>query len=354
MPSPRRSLKLPITLGVVMIVLVVVLLVGWVLVLVFSAISNEEQGGVYWALLAVGSTFLLLVLVGVVIYLILSIKEINLNRRQSNFIDSVTHELKSPIASLKLYLQTLSRRQVSAEEQADFCRFMLDDVARLERLINHVLDAARLEHGDVARATGNVDLAEILSECADVVCQRYRIPRETVRIDATPLGDRPAAIRADRHDLELVFRNLIDNAVKYAGDPPEVSVEVRRVAKALKTKRRAGESGERLSIAVVDNGHGIPRALHRKVFGRFVRLGLELERKKPGTGLGLYIVRTIVHQLRGDVRVRERSGAAGTIFEVELPEADVRAEGETGSTRTLRAPNTTADETPRPVETARP
>ncbi|RIK82585.1 MAG: sensor histidine kinase [Planctomycetota bacterium] len=353
----RRSLKFPITLGVVMIVLVVVLAVGWVVVNVFSAVRNEGEAGLYWSLLAVGSTLLALILVGVIVYLVLSIKAINLNRRQSNFIDSVTHELKSPIASLKLYLQTLSRHQVSPEEQADFCRFMLDDVARLERLINHVLDAARLEHGDVARATGNVDLVEILTECADVVCQRYRIPRNTVRIDAAPLDARPAAIRADRHDLELVFRNLLDNAVKYAGDPPEISVEVRRVEKGRTSKPRAGDSGDRVLISVTDNGHGIPRALHRKIFGRFVRLGLELERKKPGTGLGLYIVRTIVRQLRGDVRVRERSGAAGTIFEVELPEADVSTDLESGSTRQATAmsasASTPASEPPHPVETAR-
>ena len=122
-----------------------VLTVGWVLVTVFGALKDASLSGVYWALLSIGSTFILLLVVGVVLYLILSIKAINLTRRQSNFIDSVTHELKSPIASMKLYLQTLSRHQVSQQLQADFHRFMLEDLERLDHLINQMLDAGRLD-----------------------------------------------------------------------------------------------------------------------------------------------------------------------------------------------------------------
>src|SRR6185369_6287275 len=138
----RTSLGWPITLGIVMILLVSALIVGWVVLTVRQA----DQSAVYWAVLAVGTTFLVLVLVGVVLYLLISIKEINLNQRQSNFIDSVTHELKSPIASMKLYIQTLKRRQVSEQQQADFYRFMLDDLERLDSLINHMLEAARVGH----------------------------------------------------------------------------------------------------------------------------------------------------------------------------------------------------------------
>jgi len=116
----RRSLKFPITLGVAMIVLIVALIVGWVLLSLNSRI--------YWAVISVGTLMFALVLLGVVIYLILTIKAINLTRRQSNFIDSVTHELKSPIASLKLYLQTMSMRQVSEEEREQFQKFMIEDV----------------------------------------------------------------------------------------------------------------------------------------------------------------------------------------------------------------------------------
>ncbi len=113
--SARRSLRLPILLAIVMIALLVVLTVGWVLLNVSGRLQDERSSGLYWALLTIGSLFIVLLVVGMVLYLILSIKAINLTRRQSNFIDSVTHELKSPIASMKLYLQTLSRHQVEPD-----------------------------------------------------------------------------------------------------------------------------------------------------------------------------------------------------------------------------------------------
>ena len=117
-------------------------------------------------LLSLGTTFIAMLLAGVVIYLILSIKAINLNRRQSNFIDSVTHELKSPIASMKLYLQTLHRRQVSQEEQASFYRFMLEDLDRLDHLINQLLDAGRLDSGRTDGEVEDVPLGTLLQDCA--------------------------------------------------------------------------------------------------------------------------------------------------------------------------------------------
>src|SRR5574340_305367 len=130
--ASRRSLRQPISLAIVMIVLLVALIVGWVLLAVSNALRGTGYAGVYWALLTVGTASMVLLVVGVVLYLVLSIKAINLSRQQSNFIDSVTHELKSPIASMKLYLQTLHRRAVSQQQQADFHRFMLEDLERLD------------------------------------------------------------------------------------------------------------------------------------------------------------------------------------------------------------------------------
>lgn len=298
----RRSLQLPITLGVVMIVLVVALTIGWILLAAFGALQRQELAPLYWTLLGVGTVVLGLILLGVVIYLVLSIKVINLNRRQSNFVDSVTHELKSPIASLKLYLQTLDRRSVSEAEQEQFCKFMLDDVERLDQLINHLLDAARLERRPVAAEVENVDLRELLYQCSHAVCLRYHVPEDSIHLEV-----QPCTIRGTRRDVDMIFRNLIDNAIKYAGQPPHVVIY-------------SQVDGEGFSVTrIEDNGAGIPRKLRRKIFGRFVRLGLELEREKPGTGLGLYIVRTLVAQLRGRVRVQDSVGGSGTVFEVRLP-----------------------------------
>jgi two-component system, OmpR family, phosphate regulon sensor histidine kinase PhoR len=294
----RRSLGWPITLGVVTLLLLVALTVWWIVI----TAAQEKYGS-----LAVGATFLALVIVGVVLYLLISIKEINLNKRQSNFIDSVTHELKSPIASLKLYLQTLRRRPVSEQQQADFYRFMLDDIERLDSLINHMLDAARVDQalGKDDGAMAEVEMAAMLRNCVEAACRRQRVAPETVSLDL-----RPAVVRGREIDVEMIFRNLIDNALKYGGAadrPPQVEVEM------------WPDGRGRVITRIADNGEGIPLQLRRKIFGRFVRLGSELEREKTGTGLGLFIVRTLVKRLKGKIYVQGRGGKPGTVFEVDLP-----------------------------------
>ncbi len=300
--SVRRSIRLPIALAVVMILMLLALTVGWVILAIRSALDHSSWAPLYWALLSVGATFFVLILVGVVLYMTLSIKAINITRRQSNFIDSVTHELKSPIASLKLYLQTLLRRHLTVTEQQEFYSRMLEDVERLDRLINHVLDAARLDKDTADHRWQSVRLDQLLQQCTDEVCRRHNVAPSTVSLSL-----RPCTVTAWPLDLELIFRNLLDNAVKYAGQPPEVVVGMSEAA--------AG----RVAVLISDNGRGIPRNLRRKVFGRFVRLGTELEREQPGLGLGLYIARTLVARLRGRIRIREREAASGGItFEVLL------------------------------------
>jgi len=294
--------RLPITLGVVMIVLLVALIVGWVLLTVFGAIANQRSAAFYWTALSVGTVFYVFLLVGVSVYLGLSVKAINLNRRQSNFISSVTHELKSPIASMKLYLQTLNRHQVSAEQQSDFHRAMLEDVERLDHLIDQVLDAGRLDTPPRKTELENVRLDDVLRDCAQTTCVRYGVEPETVRLEL-----QPCTSRARRVDLDIIFRNLMDNAIKYSGNPPRIDVQL------------DAAGNDRAVVRVEDNGRGIPPRMRRKVFGPFVRLGLELHRDRPGTGLGLYIARTLVRRLRGRISIRDPRQGPGAVFEVELP-----------------------------------
>jgi len=294
----RPSYGWPITLAVVMIALVVALIIGWVILI----LREVEQSAMFWVMLVVGTSFLVLVLVGVVLYLLISIGGIRLNQRQSNFMDSVSHELKSPIASLKLYLQTLSRRSVTEQQQANFYRFMLDDVERLDALINHMLDAARLDEQPVTTDFTDVELSSVLRNCAETACLRYHLPVETVHLNTTP-----AIVHARPIDIEMAFRNLIDNAIKYGGAEPKVDVESQFINETTVATR------------IIDNGRGIPAKLRRKIFGRFVRLGSELERSQVGTGLGLFIVRTVVKRLHGTITVRDRGNQPGTVFEVQLP-----------------------------------
>ncbi len=315
----RRSLSLPITLAVVMIVLLVLLTVGWV---ILTARQITESAGVYVTLVAGGALFFVLVVVGVVFYLTLSIKAINITRRQSNFIDSVTHELKSPIASLKLYLQTLTRRDVPEKEQQEFLRFMLEDVDRLDDLINHVLDAARLDREGFSSQTEEVELSELLRACAEEVCLRHRCSPEVAELNL-----QSCYARGERVDLKLIFRNLLDNAIKYGAEPPQVQVQLAELFNG------------RIVVRISDNGEGIPIRFRQKIFSRFVRLGAELEREKTGTGLGLYIVRTLVNKLGGKIRVRGREKESGTVFEVTLPGRIAENDGKIVEANPSKTPN---------------
>ncbi|WP_242631740.1 sensor histidine kinase [Rubripirellula amarantea] len=296
----RRSLRAPITLGVVMIILVVILTAVWIAGN-FLGIYGLESTSLFYALLATGTILLAVILAGVIAYLTLTVKAFNLNRRQSNFIDAVTHELKSPIASLKLYLQTMNLRVVDEQQQKDFHQFMLEDVERLDSLISHLLDAARIERGGEPASEEIVRLDDLLRQCGEATCARYRLSNETVDVKSDPIY-----LRSQLIQLEILFRNLIDNAVKYGGSPPEVEVSTRV------------EPNNQVSVYIRDNGAGIPANQRRKIFGRFVRLGSELERSTPGTGLGLYLVRTVTKELGGTVRVGDRSEGSGTQFEVTL------------------------------------
>jgi signal transduction histidine kinase len=300
--EPRRSLGWPILLGVVLIGSIIALGVGWVLVSIAAALGSENAA-FYWAILGVGVALLVLVLVGVIVYLALTVKAIALSQRQSNFIDSVTHELKSPLASLKLSLQTLARLPVTPERQAEFHGIMLQDVERLDTLIDHLLDAAQTLQRRTRPGEATA-LEPVLRQAREAVMTRYGLPEEAVTLECrTPAG---ADVLGRAADLEIVFRNLIDNAVKYSQPEPRVAVTV------------AAAPRNRLAVAVADNGPGIPVSKRPQVFRRFVRLGSELERSKPGTGLGLFLVRALVRQMRGTVVVKGRLPPPGTVFEVQL------------------------------------
>jgi signal transduction histidine kinase len=179
---------------------------------------------------------------------------------------------------------------------------MLQDVERLDQLINHLLDVARMDRRTREKTSAEpLALAEVLTHSAATVSSRYSQGQDLVQLDLEPV-----TVMAPRVDLELIFRNVIDNAIKYAGDPPRVAVQLR------------AEQGMAV-VRVTDNGRGIPKHLRHKVFGRFVRLGTELQRERPGTGLGLFIVWTMIRRLRGTIRIGSGPLGEGTTVTIWLP-----------------------------------
>jgi signal transduction histidine kinase len=289
----RSSLTWPIMLLVVALALIVALLVIWIV-----DMASDQR----WALLTIGTVFISLILLCVVVYFIWTIKEYRLNRRQANFIDSITHELKSPIASIKLCLQTLEMRAMPPEQQREYLKFMMDDVQRLDGLFDHLLTVARLDHVDRDEQLEDVPLDELLVRCTDEIRRRYELEAEQVRLEIAP-----ALVRGSTRDLEVVFLNLLDNAVKYGAATPRVAVQL------------AVERGKRAVVRISDNGKGVNFDLRSKIFHRFYRGGSELERTTKGTGLGLHIVKSLLRKMKGRILVHGRGPFGGATFEVDLP-----------------------------------
>ena len=290
----RTTLRLPITLSVVLMTLNVILMICWIVLLAQAA---------GWGALIVGVVVFALILVGLSFYLFLMIKEVRLNQRQANFVDSVTHELKSPIASLKLYLETLEMRAVSDEQRAKFYGVMNQELERLDHLITQLLEVGRIDAIGQQSEPEDILVDSMLRRCGGAACAHHkRDEGETVAYDL-----QPAVLFARPLVVETVFRNLMDNAIKYAGDPPRVEVSVRVTDRG------------RVLTRIADNGDGVPPELRKHIFGMFFRGGSELTRRQKGTGLGLYIVNTLVRQMKGRVTVHDRPGQPGSVFEVDLP-----------------------------------
>jgi signal transduction histidine kinase len=256
-----------------------------------------------WGALIVGVIVFTLILVGLSFYLFLIIKEVRLNQRQANFVDSVTHELKSPIASLKLYLETLVMREVTDEQRNRFYHVMGEELDRLDHLINQLLEVGRLDAIGEQSEPQEISMESMLRRCGAAACAHHKHEESgTITYDL-----QPAVIHARPLVAETIFRNLMDNAIKYAGEPPQVEVQVRVTDRGHVVTR------------IIDNGHGVPPELRKRIFGLFFRGGSELTRRQKGTGLGLFIVSTLVRQMKGRVSVHDRPDQSGSVFEVDLP-----------------------------------
>lgn len=273
----------------------VTLMICWIVI-------NSQYA--FWTVLTVGVVAFTIILAGLTFWLVLTIKEINLNNRQANFVDSVTHELKSPIAALQLYLETLSMRSLTAEQRQEFHSVMAAELHRLDRLINQLLEVGRLDAIGDNEEPEEIPLEPLLRQFADSACLQWNhTTAEVFAFDITPV-----TLRARKIVLDLILKNLVENAVKYGGDPPRVSLRMKPVGR------------NRVQIRLTNNGAGVSPDERKKIFQIFYRGGSELERRRKGTGLGLYIVQTLVRKMRGRVTVHDRfDGQSGCTFELDLP-----------------------------------
>lgn len=276
-------------------VLNVTLMICWIIVLAQRS---------WWGALAVGVLAFTLILAGLSAWLVLTLKEIGLNNRQANFVDSVTHELKSPIAALQLYLETLRMRHLSEEKREEFQEIMASELQRLDSLISQLLEVGRLDALGDTDEPAEIEVSQLLHQFSETASLNWNVKLEEV----FQFDTEPVTILAKKIVIDLIFSNLIDNAVKYSGDPPEVKVKVRPHGRS------------RVNIMISNNGKGIPTDDRKKVFTIFYRGGSELERRRKGTGLGLYIVNTLVKKSGGRVTVKDRQEEDdGCSFELEFP-----------------------------------
>jgi len=301
--ASKRPKWLHITMGVSLIVVAVALTVGWQILGATDPVrSARDVSTLRWVVYFLGSLLFLLLIAGLVLIVVLLLREVRLNERQSNFISAVTHELKTPVASLKLYLDTLLLRDLPESRREDFYRTMRQDLDRLNATINNVLNAAMYTDRPVVDPHP-LDLAKLVRRCIDLTGTRHQLPAGAIRFNGPDL----LMVRGDVPALETAVLNLLDNAVKYSKERVEVEVEV--------GTNGAGQA----HVRVRDHGIGLSRAHLRFIFNRFYRIGSEVRRSRTGTGLGLFIVRSVVKSHGGTVSADSPGPDRGSTFTVTLP-----------------------------------
>jgi signal transduction histidine kinase len=307
----RRSVGIPLSLGIGLVILVLLLAAGWQ-VLVFDDPRQIAQGlsTRNWVMLILGTLLFAVVLAGLVALSAWLVREMRLNQRQRAFLDAVTHEMRTPLASLRLYLDTLDRHDPDAEQRRAFLGRMQRDVDRLDHTVEQVLHAARAEEHRRGVPTEEVPLVPLLDECIEELRARHELPPSAVVLDARA----PTAVRGNRGELAVVFRNLLENAAKYSDAPVEIRVRV------------SHKGDDRVDVAISDRGIGIPARELRKIFQRFYRAGRDVQRTAIGLGLGLFIVRNLVRRQGGRVVARSEGSGAGSRFVVTLRAASAALE----------------------------
>ncbi len=293
--SRRGAIAFFVTLGICLAGLTLALNVGWI-VLNWRRVS----------LLVVGVFFFSVLMAGVILNTIFLVREIRRNERHDSFLNAVTHELKTPLASIRLYLETLQRRPIDEAQRQQFYSIMLSDSDRLLATVEQVLKAGEIGQRKDEQPHMELDLSALAADCVTLARQRHHLDDRAIRIEPAVAGP-PLLVSGNSEELHTVLLNLIDNAVKYSASGVAIRIQL------------ASENGEWAVLRVVDSGMGIPPAHLKRVFKRFYRVPSMGVLKTKGTGLGLFIVRSIVRQHGGEVEARSDGFGKGTTMEVRLP-----------------------------------
>ena len=300
MISGRQRKAITFTvLGICLVAAAVTLNISWLVI-------NWREG----MLIVVGSIFFLAIIAGIVINTVFLVREIRRNEQHDSFINAVTHELKTPVASIRLYLQTLQSRELDEAKRREFYRIMLDDSDRLLHTIDQVLRAGAT--GSILRRSTPVrlDLAEIARECVDLARMRFHLGPEALEyVENTP----QAIVLGDGDELKAAVYNLIDNAVKYSQGDVKVKVEL------------TSAENHRVAVKVTDNGVGISPDELKRIFKRFYRIPASVAVRAKGTGLGLFIVRSVARKHGGRAYAESAGQGQGSTFTILLPAAPLSA-----------------------------
>jgi two-component system, OmpR family, sensor histidine kinase SenX3 len=288
----HKSITFFIALGAGLISVIILLYVGWVLL-------NWRTG----ILLFFGVLLLAMIISGVVLNTIFLVREIRRNEQHDAFINAVTHELKTPVASIRLYLETLLAHTVDESKRREFYRIMLDDSDRLLGTIEQVLRTGRLGPGNRVVNTAPVELNGLIEECLARACKLHGLQPESVECRLGP----PVTVLGDPEELRAAVSNLIDNAVKYSGSEVKVTAEISKL------------DDKYIALRVRDQGLGIPKSELRRIFKRFYRIPGPLSTRLKGTGLGLFIVRSVAKRHGGRVWAESEGPGHGSTFVLQLP-----------------------------------
>jgi signal transduction histidine kinase len=291
----KRSVVLASLLGAALIAVAVALNISFIL-------ATWRRG----LLLLVGVLSFAVLIGGLALITAFLIREIRKSEQHDAFIHAVTHELKTPLASIKLYLQTLQQREFSLDKQHELIGTMLEDSDRLQQTIDQILLAGKTGDARRVESPADVDVSDIVGECVTLAGRRHHLEHGEVRlVERVPQG--AFVVKGDRDELVAAVTNLVDNAIKYSGERVKVGVEVARTG------------ARRVAISVRDQGIGITGQELKRVFRRFYRLPAALQSRVRGTGLGLSIVRAVARRHGGRAYAESRGAGQGSTFTLELP-----------------------------------